>query len=1635
MKKVFTFLAMILTMQLFAQTNLITGINISLPSIMDASTANWGRGSSIFTITVSTKTVNGKLDPQVMDSKILVTIKQNGNKIYGAYTVNTAPTSNFTSATKVWSGNNAVSLLGQDYLLSPGSYEICVQFFGYNLAGPAPISDEKCKSFTIPAKEQQAYQPPQLVMPANGTVLTESDIKKPITFRWTRIAPLPQETVTYRLKVWQIMQGQSGMQAMNTNQPIIIKDVENLTQNIIPNLITSPCVPPYLCEFIWNIQALNREGTPIGNNKGTSDLYSLTVNGNNVKKAPVINPADSTVTVITPPPTSVDSGHAAIGDTIRAGLNGEFKVIVTQLTIETDGSLTGKGRAPIPWLLTNVAVEFNKIRIDSTKRLTSGGIIASQSGNTSTSFQTYPMAWALSLSNAPAITNFVDGTVNWTNNKIDNIVNWINNDVNVGQPFINYQSNIPPPALPDNSLKMPFGLQFNNGNELLVMTEMIFKPNESKINFLVQKKFTKGVTDYTLGFAGKYFKIHPTSIDFSNGRIELVEDIDIPNLASNPKMKFTFKKGSPTNGCYIEWDSSGVKDIGLGMEVKFSRDWLLPVPTATDSVKATIAGNGTSLQNILLTGSLQNCEIVGTNGIKILADSISLDLSDSRNPASMHFPQNYTNDTSAQGKLLWQGLYIKTLGLTLPDTWKTGASPTQITATNTIIDDYGVTMKVKAVNIITFPMGRVSDMSASLDTLEVSILKGSLTNGIAKGKLVLPISKDTITNTLKYTATFAQTGGTNTFQILIVPTGPIDADILKGKITLKQTSTITANLSAAQKNMSINLNGSFDWGNKDLSVTDTTTNTGAAPIRKKGIKGIKMEMDFENLKIAYASDALANTNSMSFNPGTWSFASPQKRLANFPVSIKNVYYKPLTTVASADPNIKELVRGALMIDIVANLTDDIGGATTVGAAFAIEMNKSAKKFKPKFKGVFIEDISVHANTSAVKIDGSLKMYDNDPIYGDGFLATLGVTFTAVSLQVNALVQFGNTTWNNNMQYYRYWRVEADAKFEPGIPFLSGVGFYGFGGGAYYNMKANQVQRTAPEVGSKYIFEPKKSSLGFIAKATIGTMPKVETFNADVSLLAQFNSNTGGLTMIGFTGDFWLAAKLTERDNAKMLGNVVINYNFPTKIFNLAGALTINAAPAISTLPNTPLGVTLHIDGHTNKWYFKCGVPTNPNTVNLFGFNLYSYFMFGNDLGSDVPNGFTPAFINNYNTTFPGHPISGPGDGGTSLTATGKGIAVGVGLKFDQDLSTSLPSGTIRDWNFNFKVAAGAELDLALLQYSGACNGINPIGINGFRASGGLGFYASVAASIVGTVKNRNNSIAQASSLYYWNDKTYSICDIRGGGWISGAFPNPVYAHGAIDGHVSVFDDLLAFNFHKEFTYGTDCGSMTQDSGPAVVEEDKAADLSNKLIQYVNPSTQYNFPVTSTLNVKYALVPDQVFDVAENESDGSIKNRTFKLTITRTLEVKNTNGTWTPKQIQTKANNVGEYQYYIKAPLSTTVTQANNHLTPAIANQINSNNGYTLIAQNGSFKSGSILSSVSPPPPPNYPNPVSLPVNNLVVNMDYRFVVTATLKELTNNIWNTAVTKLGVPVTETKTKLFRTGAMALVQVNTNAPKSK
>jgi hypothetical protein len=112
-----------------------------------------------------------------------------------------------------------------------------------------------------------------LMSPPDNIKLSSEETKDGISFRWTPVIPRPKDPVTYRLKIWQLKEGQTAEQAMRDNQPETI-DVNNETQTKTKWI--GPCRFPYLCAWVWNVQALDVEGKTIGENQGTSESSTFT---------------------------------------------------------------------------------------------------------------------------------------------------------------------------------------------------------------------------------------------------------------------------------------------------------------------------------------------------------------------------------------------------------------------------------------------------------------------------------------------------------------------------------------------------------------------------------------------------------------------------------------------------------------------------------------------------------------------------------------------------------------------------------------------------------------------------------------------------------------------------------------------------------------------------------------------------------------------------------------------------------------------------------------------------------------------------------------------------------------------------------------------------------------------------------------------------------------------------------------------------------------------------------------------------------------------------------------------------------------------------------------------------------------
>ena len=133
--------------------------------------------------------------------------------------------------------------------------------------------------------DQQQRKVKGKIVTKGDTGMLMVDADEPITFRWTPVVPKPQEPVTYKLKVWQLMQGQNGSQAMRSNQPLVEKTVTGANEAALDNVYTGPCKPPYLCDFIWSVQAISSNGTTGSIETGTFSAAQTKAQNNNTVRS------------------------------------------------------------------------------------------------------------------------------------------------------------------------------------------------------------------------------------------------------------------------------------------------------------------------------------------------------------------------------------------------------------------------------------------------------------------------------------------------------------------------------------------------------------------------------------------------------------------------------------------------------------------------------------------------------------------------------------------------------------------------------------------------------------------------------------------------------------------------------------------------------------------------------------------------------------------------------------------------------------------------------------------------------------------------------------------------------------------------------------------------------------------------------------------------------------------------------------------------------------------------------------------------------------------------------------------------------------------------------------------------------
>ena len=158
------------------------------------------------------------------------------------------------------------SLLQHSGRLPAGQYQLSVRVL--SILGDK-IYAEQIRPFFV-----TAYQLPVLMQPVNGASLDARVAQNIISFRWTSVVPAAEQGTRYRVQVFEILAGQTDMQAYRSNRPLLDEEAirgstQFLWRSNLPMLDSTAN-----SRFIWTVQTLDEKDQPLPTNDAFTEARS-----------------------------------------------------------------------------------------------------------------------------------------------------------------------------------------------------------------------------------------------------------------------------------------------------------------------------------------------------------------------------------------------------------------------------------------------------------------------------------------------------------------------------------------------------------------------------------------------------------------------------------------------------------------------------------------------------------------------------------------------------------------------------------------------------------------------------------------------------------------------------------------------------------------------------------------------------------------------------------------------------------------------------------------------------------------------------------------------------------------------------------------------------------------------------------------------------------------------------------------------------------------------------------------------------------------------------------------------------------------------------------------------------------------
>ncbi|MCB9244816.1 MAG: hypothetical protein H6606_00170 [Flavobacteriales bacterium] len=1267
--------------------------------------------------------------------------------------------------------------------LPEGNYQLCfraVQYDGSQFLSPP---NQGCANLFI-----THFETPKLITPSCNSDV-EAKTPQNQLFNWTVPAGVMPSDVEYEITLVEVYPAN-----LNPNQALESATDPPFFRKTVPfnTYIYQLADPPLETgkTYAWRVRAQPKAGKQLNfKNNGYSPACAFKYIPKAQKQQNEDPPQDDlncTGDCAEPAPQNQNAAQVQLGDTVFVG---KFAMVLTQLNGQS-----GKGKIYIPFLKAHVAVAFTNLSVNTDGRAFGSTKVVAELAQGSLYDQ--------------ALANDPNGEMSIPAQKLDAIRNYIGQGQKLVSKFNPLMQPVPVPFAQDQN-----GFNWN-------ILGLIFTPTQAYMNAVVGLELAEAFDNNWVDLGMKGICIRPNGY----GSLPTVQLKNDRTVALSAHAELTL---SGNNATYAKINCNGVEKIHLAGAFSISRDKLLPhdgnkVVAGNSKVRAEFDLDITKSGDWLTEASINPGYFVlpGASDVILKAETVVLDLSETKNSANFALHPQHPRPASDK---TWQGLYLKEVQATLPETFRKNGNPINISISDLVMDKTGVWFQTSVENLFSVEQGALGGWRFSMSSFELDIRASAIHGGGMAGSLQIPISQTPIS----YDALLAEGEQGLDYTFSIGTLENIQADLWLATLKLKPGSKVTLEKKNAVLTPMAVLNGSITIGFEQ------------APDNNTPLSNLRLNnLDFQELTVSGGNVPEIDLAFVSLNAQN---GNEQHGLNKFPLNLTELAYQK-----QGEPG--------LFFGVGINLVKGVNGFNAnTGLKIKGKYNPQQKRFE--YQGLSLESVAIDAKMGAIDLQGSIDIYQGNETYGTGFRGDISATVKVIGVAIDATLQvgkMGNSNTENNSNY-RYWFADISARWTTGliVPGAPAIAFYGFSGGAYKNMerqapeiisnasmpdvKGPSNDMTAGKSRSGITYTPKKGSAGFMAGVTLGTAGEPTAFNADLKFQVQFNTDDFGITKMVLEGNAYIMGPILDRNKKLLEVSLLIETDFEKPSFD--ANVTIDGGFDQSMLKVT-VAASLNIHSSPDLWYVKLGYWTNedepwkdPKRIQVdvaldakivkAALNFNAYFMMGTDIG-DLPK--SPLKVRamladegkqDMNKTIPAE------------LALGKGFAFGAGIRFNAELEFAI-------FYTDIEFILGG--DVVLSKNNLTCNGSFDYGINQWYAKGQAYAYLDVDAGI-------------RLNMWLWKGE-FSLVAFQTAAQINAELPNPYWMKGQFALQGSLFNGLIKINSKYQMELGEKCqwANGTDLKDIPIIEEMMPEENEKKTV-FTAPQASFNFPFNETILLK------------------------------------------------------------------------------------------------------------------------------------------------------------------------------------------